>query len=149
MSAILGKDPFKAPTAKFSAAAFIIGGVDTTDRTVMLTADPDGASSAYVLVGTNAHNGHAFVYSGTASTANVYIGTRSSSGSLVFRANNSSIASYDSSGIYNNLNSGNETTAAGSALLGSNCPAVTVAAPYKWIKFKTSDGSLCYFPVWK
>jgi hypothetical protein len=44
---------------------------------------------------------------------------------------------------------GLESTGAGSALLGANCPAVTVAAPYKWIKARTSDTSTVYFPVWK
>lgn len=43
----------------------------------------------------------------------------------------------------------NETTGAGSAALGANCPAVTATAPYKWEKITTSDGSECYFPVWK
>lgn len=46
--------------------------------------------------------------------------------------------------------SGNESTGAGTALLGAaNCPAVTVSAPFKWIKAITSDGSVVYFPVWK
>jgi hypothetical protein len=43
----------------------------------------------------------------------------------------------------------NNTTGAGSAALGSNCPAVTVAAPYTWIQVTTSDGSTAYIPVWK
>lgn len=43
----------------------------------------------------------------------------------------------------------NEATGAGSAALGANCPAVTVGAPYKWIKMTTSDGSAVYCPVWK
>lgn len=42
-----------------------------------------------------------------------------------------------------------ESTGAGSALLGANSPAVTLAAPYKWIKFQTSDGSTVYVPAWK
>ena len=44
---------------------------------------------------------------------------------------------------------GNESTGAGSALLGANCPAVTPSAPYKWIEMQTSDGSAVYVPVWK
>lgn len=43
----------------------------------------------------------------------------------------------------------NESTGAGSAALGANCPAVTAAAPYTWIKVKTSNASVCYIPVWK
>lgn len=42
-----------------------------------------------------------------------------------------------------------EATGSGSAALGSNCPAVTASAPYKWIKFETSDGSTVYVPAWK
>ncbi len=45
---------------------------------------------------------------------------------------------------------GNESTGAGSALLGAtNCPAVTVTAVYKWVKMILSDGSVVYMPVWK
>lgn len=45
--------------------------------------------------------------------------------------------------------SGAESTGAGSATLGANCPANTVGAPYKWIKMLTSDGSVVYVPAWK
>ena len=45
--------------------------------------------------------------------------------------------------------SGHEATGAGSAALGSNCPAVTASAPYKWLKMTTSDGSTVYVPAWK
>ncbi len=45
--------------------------------------------------------------------------------------------------------SAQESTGAGSALLAANCPAVTITAPYKWIKGLTSDGSTVYWPVWK
>jgi hypothetical protein len=45
--------------------------------------------------------------------------------------------------------SGTNTTGAGSAALGANCPAITLTAPYKWIQAKSSDGSTVYFPVWK
>lgn len=41
------------------------------------------------------------------------------------------------------------TTGAGSALLGANCPAVTVAAPYQWQTVTTNDGSTGYIPIWK
>jgi hypothetical protein len=43
----------------------------------------------------------------------------------------------------------NNTTGVGSALLGANCPATTVTAPYTWFKMKSGDGSLVYVPVWK
>ena len=41
------------------------------------------------------------------------------------------------------------STGANSALLGSNCPAVTFTAPYTWITVTTSDGSTGYMPIWK
>lgn len=43
----------------------------------------------------------------------------------------------------------NETTGAGSAVLGANSPAVTNTAPYKWLRFTTSDGSAVFVPAWK
>jgi hypothetical protein len=46
------------------------------------------------------------------------------------------------------FNSGN-TTGAGTALLSTNCPAVTASAPYTWVPITTSDGSTGYIPVWK
>lgn len=44
---------------------------------------------------------------------------------------------------------GTNTTGAGTALLGTNSPAVTVAAPYTWIEAVSSDGSTVYIPAWK
>ena len=41
------------------------------------------------------------------------------------------------------------STGAGSALLGTNCPAITLTAPYTWITVTTSDGSTGYMPIWK
>jgi hypothetical protein len=43
----------------------------------------------------------------------------------------------------------NNTTGAGSAALGANCPAVTATAPYTWMKMMSSDGSTVYVPAWK
>ncbi len=44
---------------------------------------------------------------------------------------------------------GTNSTGAGSALLGTNCPAVTATAPYTWISALSSDGSTVFIPVWK
>lgn len=43
----------------------------------------------------------------------------------------------------------NNSTGSGTPLLGSNCPASTLTAPYTWIEIRTSDGSTAYIPVWK
>ena len=45
--------------------------------------------------------------------------------------------------------SGNESIAAGAALLGANSPAGTLTAPYTWFKMTSSDGSQVYIPAWK
>lgn len=45
--------------------------------------------------------------------------------------------------------SGTNTTGSGTALLGSNCPASTLTAPYTWFKMQSSDGSTVYLPAWK
>lgn len=41
------------------------------------------------------------------------------------------------------------TTGAGTALLGTNSPAVTVSAPYTWFQMISGDGSTVYLPAWK
>lgn len=47
------------------------------------------------------------------------------------------------------FDSAQESTGAGTPLFGTNCPASTLTAPYRWIKFQTSDGSQVYIPAWK
>jgi hypothetical protein len=44
---------------------------------------------------------------------------------------------------------GPNTTGAGKASLGSNCPAVNCAAPYTWIQATAADGSTVYIPAFK
>lgn len=44
---------------------------------------------------------------------------------------------------------GGNTSGAGSALLGTNSPAVTNTAPYTWITAKAADNSTVYIPAWK
>lgn len=44
---------------------------------------------------------------------------------------------------------GTNTTGAGSASLGSNCPAVTAGHPYTWLQVTSSDGSTVYIPAFK
>jgi hypothetical protein len=40
-------------------------------------------------------------------------------------------------------------TGSGSALLGSNCPAVDPSTPFSWIKMLAADGSTVYIPAYK
>jgi hypothetical protein len=44
---------------------------------------------------------------------------------------------------------GTNTTGGGTALLGTNSPAVTNTAPYTWLKAISADGSTVYIPAWK
>lgn len=44
---------------------------------------------------------------------------------------------------------GTDGTGAGAPLFGTNCPAVTLTAPYKWLTMLSSDGSTVYVPAWK
>ncbi len=43
---------------------------------------------------------------------------------------------------------GPNATGAGTALLGTNSPAGTVAAPYTWLKAISSDGTIVWIPAW-
>lgn len=44
---------------------------------------------------------------------------------------------------------GTNSTGAGTALLSTNCPAVTATAPYTWISATAADGSTVFIPAWK
>jgi hypothetical protein len=46
-------------------------------------------------------------------------------------------------------NSANCVTGSGTPTFGTNCPATTTTAPYRWLKMKTDDGSTVYVPAWK
>lgn len=45
--------------------------------------------------------------------------------------------------------SGPNTTGAGSAAFGANCPASTLTAPYTWVQVQVADGSKCWIPAFK
>lgn len=77
----------------------------------------------------------------------IFLGATSNH-SVTFLTNNTTAFIVDSSQILNFI-AANLSTGAGTALLGTNCPAVTVSAPYTWVKFKHSDGSVIYIPAWK
>lgn len=50
--------------------------------------------------------------------------------------------------VYNYGNYNKGSTGGGSALLGANSPAITLTAPYTWIKMNYK-GNIVYMPVWK
>lgn len=73
----------------------------------------------------------------------------SSTGRIVnFAFNGATVLSVGAQGaIY--TASGNESTGAGTAALGTNSPATVLTAPYRWIRFITSDGTPVFIPAWK
>lgn len=94
----------------------------------------NSAADAAILIGSDQVDANSAKISYNRGTANLDITPRSTyatnlAGKLKFSITNS--------------------TGAGSALLGSNCPAVTVINPYTWITVTTSDGSIGYMPIWK
>ena len=64
----------------------------------------------------------------------------------IFGVNGTTKLSISSSGI---LQYNTNTTGSGTALLGTNCPATTVSAPYTWLQMQSSDGNTVYVPAWK
>jgi hypothetical protein len=41
------------------------------------------------------------------------------------------------------------STGVGTPLIGTNCPATILTAPYTWVKIEAADGTVCYIPAWK
>ncbi len=87
----------------------------------------------------------------TAYTNSIFTNTIDTQSGGILNLNSAGAAAFtiDGSQILNNKVSANESTGAGSALLGANSPAVTNTSPYKWLKVKSSDASVCYIPMWK
>lgn len=76
-------------------------------------------------------------------------GTKTSNPIFVAATAGTEVFRVDNAGVLKFTNSSNNTTGVGSALLGTNSPAVTNTAPYTWIKCVSSDGSTVYIPAWK
>lgn len=83
-------------------------------------------------------------------TGDIVIELNNATPSIKFKGSGgASLLTIPNTGILQFNVAANESTGAGTALLGANSPAVTNTAPYTWIKMKTSDGSTVYIPVWK
>lgn len=113
------------------------GGAASNSRGGFIDVRGNEASSGYIQIQTGDAGGY------------LYLDTASSSGKVSIRPNAAASVEFSTSFMLENALSGNESTGAGSAALGSNSPAVTNTAPYKWFKVKTSDGSTAYIPAWK
>jgi len=130
------------------------GGADMTRMTIL--------SSGNVGIGTTTPGqaldvlGSARIYSSTADAA-ILIGSDqvdANSGKISYNRGTANLDITPRSTYATNLAgklkfSITNSTGAGSALLGANCPAVTVINPYTWITVTTSDGSIGYMPIWK
>jgi hypothetical protein len=111
-----------------------------------------GGSTKRMNLGPTADNTH--VFTSESDNGNTAINARGFSTQVgdLFRAETNGqtqLWGVTKDGIMRNANASNEATGAGSAALGSNCPAVTATAPYKWVKMLSSDGSTVYVPAWK
>lgn len=107
------------------------------------------ARGAYLnLRGNEDNSGYAQLTSGDAGGF-LYLDTAAAAGKISIRPNGTAAINFLASFLFESAAAGNETTGAGSAALGTNSPAVTNTAPYKWFKVKTQDGSTAYIPAWK
>lgn len=109
--------------------------------------DQTGATAGFALT-VRAGNSSG---SGSGGALTIAGGTSGSGTAGVINFQTSGATSYQitAGNTFKNVLSANESTGAGSALLGANCPAVTVTAPYTWMKLISSDASTVYIPVWK
>jgi len=111
---------------------YTASGATVTSRYGLYFADSTGAGSV-----TTAYGVYVASLSSAATNWGVYVNSNASyfGGSVTFAA----VPKF----------SGTNTTGAGSAALGANCPASTLTAPYTWVQITTSDGSTAYIPAWK
>lgn len=111
----------------------------------------DPTRGAYLRLKGNevAGGGDAVLESGDSVGSDILIRVNSAAGVLNLATNATIAQRITAAGRIQNVLAANEATGGGSALLGANCPAVTVAAPFTWVRFVTSDGSDVFIPVWK
>ncbi len=83
--------------------------------------------------------------------------TGTDSTTMTFPATSATIARTDAANTFTGVQtfsslqklSGDTTGAVTPLGLGTNCPAVSGAAPYTWLAFTSSDGSTVYVPAYK
>lgn len=133
-----GNVTFAAGNSYFAGVA--AGSLTFTSGT---PADGDSGGQSFTIpdaVGTNRSGG----------VLSFQLGSKTGSGtasSLVVKgAAAATVFKVDYDGV---LTMTSNSTGAGTPLLGTNCPASTLTAPYTWVKITTSDGSTAYLPAWK
>lgn len=92
--------------------------------------------------------GDAVLEAGDASGSDILLRVNAADGNLNFNTAAGASWRINFSGQLANMLASNQATGAGSALLGSNCPAVTVSAPNTWVKIILQSGATAYFPAW-
>lgn len=122
-----------------AAAYFTGGGGASTTRGALITAYGNENASAGVLS----------LASGGIAGSSVQVDAANSTGTIQFYINGTEKVRFTTDSLFRVRDSSLESTGAGSAALGSNSPAVTNSAPYKWLKIITQDGSFAYIPAWK
>lgn len=141
-----------------------LGSTSARVRSIYVGTDIDAAGNLILGVGSAIQfgAGGAVAFTANGWVSNVSFGVQTTAAvALVINANNaagsvqlragggSAGVEVQSDGIMKVMTSGQEATGAGTPVFGSNCPATTLTAPFKWLKFRTSDGSLVYVPAWK
>ena len=131
--------------------------VDGTDNTTLVLAGGGGGANGTPGRGavvelhgneTGSFAGAAYLIAGDAANAFVSIRAPAAAGQIGLEVAGATRLTIPAAASFKTV-AANESTGAGTALLATNCPASTVSAPFTWIKVNTSDGSVCYFPVWK
>lgn len=106
---------------------------------------------AYIQLGANSaasYTGQAYIQAGNISTGKIYLDAPHASGEIRIYRGGSEHIRFQSGVLYYIANSSFQSTGAGSAALGSNCPATTLSAPTTWVKVKLYSGVDGYQPVW-
>lgn len=146
-----------APTVVRTTTNQTVGGIKTFSSPIIVVsgggdsafgAGADGSSGTYIALSSGGDANNAYMGAKGSGTNVGLVIQAKGTGSISFQSAGGTVLSMLTSGQLKTV-SGNETTGAGSAALGTNSPAVTNTAPYKWLKFTTSDGSQVYVPAWK
>lgn len=106
--------------------------------------NPAGGSFLHLFYDTGPDMANIVAYDYTGAT---YENLKISGLTMILDANNTDVVTVTSAGL--KWAAGFVSTGAGTALLGTNSPAVTVAAPHTWLTFIDADGDTLFVPAWK
>jgi hypothetical protein len=122
------------------------------DDGIQIKLKGSGSEASRIQFYTEADVSRAYIGYGSATGQTFRIACNNAGGVFILETGGNEIIKTDGTylqfQVVPTFNTGN-STGAGTALLGSNSPAVTLTAPYTWFQVTTSDGSTGYIPVWK